>query len=287
MPIKFFPTYKYDKNSYNYDTSKKQRVPSWTDRVLWYHDESDTTQQDSKFLTPLLYERRESLFSDHRPVVAYFEINAHKHNIERKTSFKHKVTSKRSTTFIEKTPQYNPLETQVKKKFDDFDVFDTPEETKGQHIHLDLNFTPNEESKDIRMTLKETSNKRDLVEDLLNFDNNLIDIKEEKDDGNLIDFRPSNNRQQLGHPAVRHFHQHPVHAHSMAVRAGPIQGMHNMGMNYNPPPHPVQPMMYNTVSSQKTRSSLPRKPSADLLEKTQSSNVPQKKLLETEDYFNF
>lgn len=28
-PIKFLPTYKYDPNSNVYDTSKKQRTPSW------------------------------------------------------------------------------------------------------------------------------------------------------------------------------------------------------------------------------------------------------------------
>ena len=33
--ITFLPTFKYDKNSDEYDTSKKQRTPSYTDRILY------------------------------------------------------------------------------------------------------------------------------------------------------------------------------------------------------------------------------------------------------------
>ena len=33
--LNFKPTYKYNDNSYDYDTSKKLRVPSWTDRILY------------------------------------------------------------------------------------------------------------------------------------------------------------------------------------------------------------------------------------------------------------
>lgn len=33
--IAFKPTFKYDPDSDVYDTSKKQRVPSWTDRILY------------------------------------------------------------------------------------------------------------------------------------------------------------------------------------------------------------------------------------------------------------
>ena len=33
--LDFLPTFKYDKNSTVYDTSKKQRTPSYTDRILF------------------------------------------------------------------------------------------------------------------------------------------------------------------------------------------------------------------------------------------------------------
>ena len=64
-PLTFHPTYKYNKQSNEYDTSKKMRVPAWCDRVLWV--ESDNIKQAA-------YERAENMFSDHRPVRSSFQI---------------------------------------------------------------------------------------------------------------------------------------------------------------------------------------------------------------------
>jgi hypothetical protein len=33
-PLDFFPTFKYDRVSPMYDTSEKQRIPAWCDRVI-------------------------------------------------------------------------------------------------------------------------------------------------------------------------------------------------------------------------------------------------------------
>ena len=61
-PLNFRPTYKFDDGSDVYDTSKKLRIPSWTDRIL--HKPCDG-------LETLIYRSIEDIkSSDHRPVVA-------------------------------------------------------------------------------------------------------------------------------------------------------------------------------------------------------------------------
>lgn len=45
-PITFLPTFKYDKNCEVYDTSKKQRTPSYTDRILFALNEGTQTTAD-------------------------------------------------------------------------------------------------------------------------------------------------------------------------------------------------------------------------------------------------
>lgn len=63
--ITFKPTFKFDKGTNSYDTSHKQRVPSWTDRVLF-----------KPFGVRLLeYNSVQSSSSDHKPVYATFGVN--------------------------------------------------------------------------------------------------------------------------------------------------------------------------------------------------------------------
>jgi hypothetical protein len=60
--ITFNPTYKYDIGTDSYDTSEKQRIPAWCDRVL---RKGDNLRQINYNAAPLR-------FSDHRPVYATF-----------------------------------------------------------------------------------------------------------------------------------------------------------------------------------------------------------------------
>ena len=66
MEINFPPTYKFDKNTDVYDTSEKNRIPAWTDRIL----------SKGSILSQKCYDSiPEIMFSDHKPVFAIFEAN--------------------------------------------------------------------------------------------------------------------------------------------------------------------------------------------------------------------
>jgi len=64
--ITFPPTFKFDKSSDEYDTSHKQRIPAWTDRVLFKPLGTRVLEYNSI---------RDSRHSDHRPVYATFGVN--------------------------------------------------------------------------------------------------------------------------------------------------------------------------------------------------------------------
>ena len=70
-PLNFKPTYKFDRGTDDYDSSKKQRIPSWTDRILY----SSSGRRSSSQPPPVLlnYSSANNLrTSDHRPVYGSF-----------------------------------------------------------------------------------------------------------------------------------------------------------------------------------------------------------------------
>ena len=62
-PLNFFPTYKYDIGSDNYDTGHKNRPPAWTDRILCIDRGLDCLEYCSEDTIRS---------SDHRPIYATF-----------------------------------------------------------------------------------------------------------------------------------------------------------------------------------------------------------------------
>jgi hypothetical protein len=72
--LAFAPTYKYDIGSVSgYDSSEKQRTPSWTDRILWLDNREETVTLRS-------YGACQSLVaSDHKPVSAVFDVQVRAH----------------------------------------------------------------------------------------------------------------------------------------------------------------------------------------------------------------
>lgn len=68
--LSFDPTYKFNFNTNDYDTSKKIRVPAWCDRIIW---------KKSPYITQNFYNSVDYSYSDHKPVYAIFRINTIDH----------------------------------------------------------------------------------------------------------------------------------------------------------------------------------------------------------------
>ena len=67
--ITFAPTFKFDKGTQVYDTSHKQRIPAWTDRILFKQRQSNGGNGDGFGVNVLKYESvQNAMHSDHRPV---------------------------------------------------------------------------------------------------------------------------------------------------------------------------------------------------------------------------
>jgi len=64
--LNFPPTYKYDVGTNDWDTSGKQRVPAWCDRILWWTSDQERVQlRQSDYMSI-----GDVRISDHKPVCA-------------------------------------------------------------------------------------------------------------------------------------------------------------------------------------------------------------------------
>lgn len=88
--VTFAPTYKYDLFSDDYDTSEKCRAPAWTDRVL-FRKRRDGGQNAGRVA---YYGRAELKQSDHRPVIAFIDIDVVETRIERARAVLEDVTAR-------------------------------------------------------------------------------------------------------------------------------------------------------------------------------------------------
>jgi len=70
--LTFRPTYKFDKGTDVYDTSQKQRIPSWTDRILY--------KSHGKVELLSYFSANEIRNSDHKPVYATFRCSINVEN---------------------------------------------------------------------------------------------------------------------------------------------------------------------------------------------------------------
>lgn len=96
-PLDFQPTYKFDLNSDNYDTSGKKRKPAWCDRILWRvkpkasltentNEEEPEKQQEEerevefplKMTQEYYTSKMEYGISDHKPVIGIFHLELKK-----------------------------------------------------------------------------------------------------------------------------------------------------------------------------------------------------------------
>ena len=84
--ITFAPTFKFDKSTGDYDTSHKQRIPAWTDRILFKPIGTRVLEYAS---VP------SAQHSDHRPVFATFRVSMRGRELQQKKARKRATTKRR------------------------------------------------------------------------------------------------------------------------------------------------------------------------------------------------
>jgi hypothetical protein len=88
--IAFAPTFKFDKESDEYDTSHKQRIPAWTDRILFKPLGTRVLEYTS---VP------EAQHSDHRPVYGTFRVNMQGRELPAKKQKRKRKPTKKGSAY--------------------------------------------------------------------------------------------------------------------------------------------------------------------------------------------
>ncbi|QIW99882.1 hypothetical protein AMS68_005400 [Peltaster fructicola] len=84
----FLPTYKFNLNTDEYDTSEKSRIPAWCDRIL----------SKGKCLRQVYYDSSPLRFSDHRPVWGIFQCKVNVVEQAKKDAISNEVYARRTAT---------------------------------------------------------------------------------------------------------------------------------------------------------------------------------------------
>lgn len=88
--VHFPPTFKFDIGSSHYCTN---RVPSWTDRVLWkVQNATDSTTEQCSVRQTYYESIHDMNTSDHKPVIAGFDVCLGNAAMQINTNQKHKQT---------------------------------------------------------------------------------------------------------------------------------------------------------------------------------------------------
>ncbi|KAK9894154.1 DNase I-like protein [Cystobasidium minutum MCA 4210] len=79
--INFLPTYKFDPGTDNYDSSAKERIPAWCDRILYrVHEPSVKSEK----IRPLEYRSWSATPSDHKPISGLYSVRIKKMDREKR-----------------------------------------------------------------------------------------------------------------------------------------------------------------------------------------------------------